>query len=75
MKFTSKHRHIAKTITWRIIASGTTFFLALFFFKDHPNAMENATGIAITESILKMIFYYFHERAWYKSRFGIAKEE
>ena len=71
----SKKRHIAKTITWRLIASATTFALALLFFQDHPNAMENATGIAIAESILKMLFYYFHERAWYKfSKFGIKKK-
>jgi len=69
----SRKRHIAKTITWRVIASGTTFLLAIFFFKDDPNATEKATGIAIAESILKMIFYYFHERAWYKSNFGLPK--
>ena len=71
MKDVSKKRHIAKTITWRIIASLTTFTLALLFFRDDPNATEKATGIAIIESILKMILYYFHERAWYKSNFGL----
>ncbi|WP_421764117.1 DUF2061 domain-containing protein [Ekhidna sp.] len=71
----SQKRHIAKTITWRVIASATTFVLALVFFQDHPNAMENATGIAIAESILKMLFYYLHERAWYKSKFGISAEK
>lgn len=73
MKDQSRLRHIAKAITWRIIASGTTFLLALFFFDDHPNALENATGIALAESVLKMIFYYLHERVWYKTRFGIVK--
>lgn len=71
MKDVSKKRHIAKTITWRVIASLTTFTLALLFFRDDPNATEKATGIAIIESILKMILYYFHERAWYKSNFGL----
>ena len=75
IKLNTRARHIAKTITWRIIASVTTFLLALFFFKDHPNAMENATGVAIAESILKMFLYYFHERAWYKSRFGLPSDE
>ena len=67
----SRKRHIAKTITWRIIASTTTFILALIFFKDDPNAAQKATGIAIAETILKMVFYYFHERAWYKYNFGV----
>lgn len=71
----SRKRHIAKTITWRIIASATTFLLAIFFFKDDPNAAQKATGIAIAESILKMIFYYYHERAWYNSNFGLPKRE
>ena len=67
----SRKRHIVKTITWRIIASGTTFLLALFFFQDDEKAVEKATGIAIAESAIKMVFYYFHERDWYNSNFGI----
>lgn len=67
-------RHIAKTVTWRIIASGTTFLLALLFFHDDPNATEKATGIAIVESILKMGFYFLHERAWHLSAFGLRKD-
>ncbi len=74
MKDQSRLRHIAKAITWRVIASGTTFLLALIFFQDHPQALENATGIAVAESALKMIFYYLHERAWYKFRFGLVKK-
>ena len=71
----SKKRHIAKTITWRIIASLTTFILAMIFFREDPNAAQKATGIAIAESILKMILYYFHERFWYKSSFGLTKRK
>ena len=71
----TRKRHIAKTFTWRIIASGTTFVLALLFFSDDPNATEKATGIAIAESVIKMVFYYFHERAWYKSNWGIKKQK
>ena len=62
----SRKRHIAKTITWRIVASATTFGLAWLFFKEDPHVAEKATGIAIAESTIKMIFYYFHERVWYK---------
>ena len=69
----SRKRHIIKTITWRIIASGTTFVLALFFFHDDEKAVEKATGIAVAESAIKMVFYYFHERVWYNSNFGIKR--
>ena len=73
-KKVTRKRHIAKTITWRIIASVTTFLLALFFFKEDPKAYEKATSVAVAESILKMIFYYFHERVWYKSKWGIDEK-
>ena len=67
----SRKRHIVKTITWRIIASATTFLLAWLFFQEDEKAVEKATGIAIAESAIKMVFYYFHERVWYNSNFGI----
>ena len=67
----SRKRHIAKTITWRIIASATTFVLALLFFNEDPDATKKATGVAIAESLIKMVFYYLHERAWYKYDFGV----
>ncbi len=72
-QLTTRGRHIAKTITWRIIASSTTFLLALFFFKDDPQATEKATGVAITEAALKMVFYYYHERIWYKFNLGLSE--
>ena len=71
MKDSSKKRHIAKTITWRVIASATTFVIAYLFFKEDPMATEKATGVALTESAIKMGLYYFHERFWYTSNFGL----
>jgi len=67
----SKKRHIAKSVTWRIIASVTTFIIARWFFSDDPNATEKATWVALTEAGVKMGLYYFHERAWYNSNFGL----
>ena len=58
----SKLRHFAKTITWRIIASLTTFALAYLFFGD----ISKATGLMAVEIVLKMALYYFHERVWFK---------
>lgn len=55
-------RHIAKTITWRVIATTTTFTLAWLFTDD----LEVAAAIGGTEAILKMVLYYLHERAWFK---------
>ncbi|MEP0985015.1 DUF2061 domain-containing protein [Ekhidna sp.] len=64
-------RHIAKTITWRIIATGTTFILTMIFFREDPNATEKASWVALIETVLKMILYYYHERAWFSTKLQI----
>ena len=73
IKTPSVKRHLVKTITWRIIASLTTFLITLIIFKEDPNAPEKATGVMIVETSLKMAFYYFHERIWHKTDFGITR--
>ncbi|MFY0626278.1 MAG: DUF2061 domain-containing protein [Reichenbachiella sp.] len=74
-KLSHKLRHILKAFTWRLVASGTTFILALIFFAGHEDAMEKATWIAIIESVLKMAFYYGHEEAWYRINLGLDNRE
>lgn len=63
-------KSIVKAITWRIIASGTTFLLAMLFFGSDPKAVQKATGVAIIESILKIVLYFLHERAYAQLRWG-----
>lgn len=60
----SHYRSIVKAITWRIWATATTFVLALIIFKDTPNAIEKSSIVAGLEMILKLFFYYLHERLW-----------
>lgn len=62
MRDKSQKRHIAKTITWRIIGSIDTFLLAYIVAGDWW------IGISISgaELITKMILYYVHERVWFK---------
>jgi uncharacterized membrane protein len=59
-------RHIAKTITWRIIGTLDTIFLSWLI------TGELNTGLAIggIEVITKSMLYYAHERVWYKIPFG-----
>lgn len=73
-KIISYKRHLAKTVTWRIIASVTTFILTYLFFQGDPGATEKATGVMAIETVLKMAFYYGHERIWHKIKFGIIEE-
>lgn len=65
----SRKRHISKTITWRFIGTLDTMTLA-WIISGNPLA---ALQIGFAEVITKMIFYYIHERAWYKINYGLIK--
>lgn len=56
----SYKRHIAKTLTWRLVGTLDTILLS-WLITGNP-----FTGIKIgfAESITKMILYFLHERFW-----------
>ncbi len=72
----SRTRSILKAISWRVIASTTTFLLAYFIFSnsDCEDVLEKSTYVAIAESVLKIIIYYFHERAWLMAPKGSVRK-
>ena len=59
-------RSLAKTISWRILATLTTITLVYIFIGDATIAFS-VGGI---EVILKMLIYFLHERGWDKIKFG-----
>ena len=59
MKETVK-RSLAKTISWRITASLTTFIVAWILTGDYIIG----SSIALIEAVVKIFLYYFHERSW-----------
>ena len=59
-------RSLIKTITWRILASLDTFLIAWFV----SGSISVGGWIATIEVITKIILYYFHERAWYRVKWG-----
>lgn len=68
-------RSIAKAITWRIIASGTTFLITFVIFRRYTDqnlseVLENSTVITAIEIVAKLIFYYLHERMWTNITWG-----
>lgn len=67
LKDPSKKRHLAKTITWRIVGTIDTMVLGWIISGDPM------TGVKIggLEVATKMILYYLHERAWFKINFGL----
>ena len=65
-------RHIAKTITWRIVGTIDTIILSWIITGD----LEIGMAIGGVEVITKMVLYFLHERAWYKfSKFGIENKK
>lgn len=66
----SYKRHIAKTITWRIIGTLDTVVISWII----TGSWKWGITIGGIEVITKMVLYYLHERAWYRlSNFGLKK--
>lgn len=67
----SHKRHLAKALTWRIIASVTTAMIALYF-----GAPQKAVGaIFFADMVIKFFLYYAHERVWYNfTEFGVDQK-
>ena len=67
----SYKRHLAKAVTWRIVASVTTAGIALFFGLP----MKAVGAVFFADLVIKFVMYYGHERLWYKHiRYGISDE-
>jgi len=62
----SKRRSILKTVSWRFWATLTTAILVYVF----TGKIEWAVAIGGIEIVIKMIFYFLHERAWNNVNYG-----
>lgn len=62
MKDSSYKRHLAKTITWRIVGTIDTFVLSCIISGNPFTGLK----IGFSEVITKMVLYYLHERTWFK---------
>jgi uncharacterized membrane protein len=62
-----KHvRSVAKTLSWRIVATSTTILLVFLFTGN----LVISASIGSLELLSKTIIYYVHERIWNMSNFG-----
>lgn len=66
----SRRRSLAKTITWRLLATLTTTLIVLAFTGE---AMLAAT-VGGVESVTKLLLYYLHERAWARYAPAVSPE-
>jgi uncharacterized membrane protein len=57
-----RKRHVAKTISYRIISTLIGFLLVWLISGD----VKIGATFSVVELVYKPIQYYFHERVWYK---------
>lgn len=66
----SYKRHIAKTISWRVIGTVDTMILSGII----TGSWLTGLTIGAVEVVTKMALYFIHERVWYKySNYGLKK--
>lgn len=64
-------RHLAKTVSYRLLSSLIGFFI-IWWISD---SYEIGALLSTAELIYKPTLYYLHERVWYKwSKFGLIPE-
>ena len=60
-------RDSAKTLLWRVIATTDTILISFLI----TGSFAKGLAIGFTEVLTKMLLYYFHERAWSASDWGL----
>jgi uncharacterized membrane protein len=59
-------RSIAKTMSWRVLATLVTFVISWII----TGTLELALSIGAFELVTKLLLYFFHERLWNKIKWG-----
>lgn len=62
----SNNRSIAKTISWRLTGSFSTFMISYLIL----SSFAVAGSIAVIQVIANTLLYYLHERVWNKINWG-----
>jgi len=71
VRLTADRRALAKTVTWRFVATTTTILVAFIFTGSLVISLE----IGSVEMILKLFFYYLHERSWDRVKLATETED
>lgn len=58
----ARKRHIAKTISWRVIGTLDTIILSWIVIGNPLSGLK----IGFSEVVTKMLLYYLHERVWFR---------
>lgn len=65
-----KKRHVAKSLTWRLVGTLDTFAIAWFM----TGSVSFGAAFSGIEVFTKTILYYVHERAWYRTKWGVESK-
>jgi uncharacterized membrane protein len=65
-----KKRHVAKALTWRALGTLDTFLIAWVL----TGSVQFGAAFSGIEIITKTALYYAHERAWYKTKWGVESK-
>ncbi len=66
----SYKRHLAKTITWRLVGTLDTILLSWAITGNPFTGLK----IGLAEVVTKMLLYYFHERIWLKAEIDDSRK-
>jgi uncharacterized membrane protein len=64
--FETRRRSIAKSLSWRFLAGIITACVAL----GMTGQMKFAAEIGLIDTLVKLLIYFLHERAWNKVNYG-----
>lgn len=67
-----KKRHIAKTISYRVVSTAIGFITMWLV----TGSIKFGAAFGVAELLWKPIQYYIHERIWYRwIKYGLTKEK
>lgn len=66
-----RKRHVAKTISYRIVSTLIGFLIMWFI----SGSIKIGAAFGVAELVYKPIQYYIHERVWYRwIKYGLKKD-
>ena len=68
---TYRKRSFVKAISWRAIATFIGFGIVFALTGE----LQDAAGFAVLDILLKLVFYYMHERGWSMVDWGIIRPD
>tara|TARA_Y100001933_G_scaffold205623_1_gene208221 strand:+ start:301 stop:522 length:222 start_codon:yes stop_codon:yes gene_type:complete len=67
----TKRKHLFKAITWNLLAMTTTYVVLTMLpplFDLEGISKKGAGFLVAVDRVLKLIFYYGHERVWFSAK-------